>query len=177
VASPVSANKIALGAEALEDAREAAFELFCIAGATFPEEWCGSLPRLLIRRAVYFAISARRVHEIMQINPNDVGAIQSFVAPDAHSLELEPDYRVSLNALIHAKDASVVVAGTNRHLFVQNQNKAVGGIDVLGDDGSMRRVNVYGLAVDFLIRVVPLALQWIAVSRQSGIPPGLAPRT
>jgi hypothetical protein len=168
-----SHNRIALGRDALEDARKAAFELFCIAGTTFPAEWCGYLPNLLIQRAIYFAISARRVHEIMKINPSDIGEIQSFIAPNARDLKLEANYRLSLMGLIHSKSASIVIANTTKKLFTQNENKCVGGIDVEDESGFMRRVNVYGLAVDFLIRVVPLGAKWItdARARIAGDPP------
>ena len=117
---------------------------------------------MLLNRATYFAISARRVHEIMKIHPDDLGDISESIAPNAQALlSYEPDYWKSINRLIHAHSSSVVITGTNKSLFAHNENKAIGGIDVTDATGQLARINLYGLALDFLCRVSPMAMLWL----------------
>ncbi|HYF53670.1 MAG TPA: hypothetical protein VEA41_05385 [Salinarimonas sp.] len=101
-----SANsaRAATGQEALEEASKTALEIYAITGSVYPAEWQGELVRLMTTRALYFAINARRVHEILRIRGDEIGVIKAALAPDAQEkLGFETGYWVSITKIIHAR--------------------------------------------------------------------------
>jgi hypothetical protein len=150
--------------EAYNAAKEGAFDLYCYCSSVFPEEWQDELPDIVRKRAVEFALHARRAHEISGVRYAEISEINNFLLKmsGTESIQIEKDYGETLNMILHSRfmHLHTVQRGPSlpKIFSIAKSELNLVFLEVETDRKSRRHLNLYGLSIKFLVEAAPKIL-------------------
>jgi hypothetical protein len=147
--------------EAYNAAKEGAFDLFSYCSSVFPSEWQEDLPDIVRKRAIEFALHARRAHEISGVDYKAISDITGFrmKMSGIEKIHIEKGYGETLNMLIHSRFlllATVQRGESLEKIFLSSASEYNLAFMIAETDRKSRRhLNLYGLATKFLVEAAP----------------------
>lgn len=151
--------------EAYNAAKQGAFDLFTYCSSVFPEEWQDELPDTVRKRAIEFALHARRAHEISGVPYSAISEIRDFrmKMSGTESITIEPSYGETLNMIIHSQYLhlhTVRRSETMPRIFLASKAEVhLTFMSAETDRKSRRHLNLYGLSTKFLVEAAPKILK------------------